>query len=328
MTRAAILLVAATTLLFLGCKKEDAKSSSGASGASAGGRGEVETVLHHRSAEGAVFVTIETIEGYRHRITSLDLATGQPLARKVVPQRPDCVTASVGRLWCVIGDLQLLDVRTLATIADLGTLEKSEPLFASGVVKNGSRGLTQDRAVVLVTGDGQHVRIDPTTVGAARMGPSDPAPGYWGVGSSATTSEVRFGEVIYDFRGRGHDELMLLVDRNAPAEATMAATELAYPAFLAPSLVIDQTVGSAAILRDPPAVLVEHPSSLIAERSQDQLSLLELSGRVRWKIDPGGDLKLAATAGDTVVLALDARPDDLAVAIDLATGAVRWRFEY
>lgn len=327
MTRAALLLVAATTLLFLACKKEDAKSSSGSSGA-AGGRGEVEAVIHHRSAEGAVFVTIETIEGYRHRITSLDLATGQPLARRVVPQRPDCVTASVGRLWCVIGDLQLLDVRTLATIAELGTLEKTEPLFASGVVKSGSRGLTQDRAVVLITGDGQHVRIDPTTVAAARMGPSDPAPGYWGDDRRATTTEVRFGEVIYDFRGRGHDELMLLVDRNAPAEATSAATELAYPAFLAPSLVIDQTVGSAAILRDPPAVLVEHPSSLIAERAQDQLSLLELSGRVRWKIDPRGDLKLAATAGDTVVLALDARPNDLAVAIDLATGAVRWRFQY
>ncbi len=170
-------------------------------------------------------------------------------------------------------------------------------------------------AAVVLLADGRYARVDPDTL--------------------AVTARADIKNLVDD--GRGKTDCNLDTDHKLADGRTLAFTADNRHAIVhkAASLRELEAPGSdAATFLDPRFVLVEDPQLVIVEHvplldrpDAKLISRIDDQLHVMWTAETNGSCQAAHVVGGTLVIATSIAKQR-AVAIDLATGEVLWRFAF
>jgi hypothetical protein len=280
-------------------------------------------VTHKRGAVGA----------QANRVIALDVATGKQLGTHVFDQavvqtdRLQCWPGANGHVPCLEGDkLYILELAALdktIAVADLAkslgrTVDRRFSLSATDLIValDDGRGARVDLATLAVsatTGNGTSVH-DSVIASSARC---------------ASHATVSVGAKTIGFVD-GPLAAVVPIDPHAVTDPFGYGPSAGKPAKLA------EVPADAARFLKPafldlgavPPVFVYHRAKLDA-RTSDPAKLTRLDDKlhVLWTADVGGDCQVARLDHGTIVIA-GTSPKLRAVAVDAATGAVKWTFHY
>jgi hypothetical protein len=253
------------------------------------------------------------------RLTAIDVATGAKQGLRIFDDDVDCWPASVGRIWCSTpaGVLLVLEAQSLATIADASELVAKAGLgkaVAGKVLHNGS-----DATVMLPDGRGAHIDAATLVVREAsdtevrELGPAG--------GRCATIGSIKLADHDFLTFGPGPRSPLVHAERTygelpaAPADAPRFLGENGPPSFLR--------------LADPKLWIVRSYSTIDASTAAEVFSRVDAGAHRLWSAELGGTARChdAILVGTRLVVATR-DPEHRALAIDLDTGAIAWRFSF
>jgi hypothetical protein len=253
--------------------------------------------------KGPVLVVDDRAHGARERgsrLIAVDARDGMRLATRIEssPQLV-CIPARLGRLWCRLDRLRLVDAATLSDVAVVGDTVK-----ALGRAAGDDQVALTAEAAWITLADGRVARLDAESLAVTESGPAKP--------------EARMLSVVVPTRSSCDLQTM----------STLAAAPGRPPALLNPQvLVTDRRTGKAPIVDSPDTNLVQHDSSLETTAAKTLLSRIDATGKAVWTVELGGPCQLATVVGTSLVVATT-NGVQRARAIDLATGAVVWKLAF
>lgn len=261
-----------------------------------------------------------TAEG--ERLTAIDAATGKELAVNV-SSYAECWAGGT-RVVCVdqYDRVDLLDPRTLDV-----THAANDLIAAAELPKATRRYHREGERVVVVLEDGRGAAIDPSTAKVTVLD-SVETPFSRPVSSSCdTTSSYSIGATRWLF-DRGGTRQRLTSDPPPPGlaekprpEESPGMAEKAWPEDPSGPALTYLEPGFLATM--PPKPLVLHAATM--EQRNALLSRIEGISKESWKVDLGGECRRAWVSGERVIV-VTSNPAQRALAIDLASGAVVWKF--
>lgn len=255
------------------------------------------------------------------RITSVDTATGQVTGRRSFDHvHGACEVASPERVWCQVGALEVLDARTLQTVFGVADLLASHQLHA---VKG--RWTIRGATMWLALADGGAAEVDAAT-GTVKDLDQPPIADNVALdlddqyGNEQGDDELNADDACETTRaielagqpwsvGPGRSAVL----RGEPGGET---TQPAAPKFGKPQFLAD-SVGRAPLAAGADPLILTNQS--VVRIAQD--------GHAVWTTPLPGACNTATVAGDALVISTP-NASSRVLAIDLATGQIRWRAGY
>lgn len=255
----------------------------------------------------------------RARVTVLDQATGATVARHLFDDVGGCQAAGPGRMWCDLGPLAVHDARTLARLAPV-----DERITAAGLGRPlPGRWLLDGGTATWALDDGRAALVDAATLTAS---PADRVPAALlphpltgqppppaAIRAPLTCDETAAARWSGTPTVTDGDATWAVEDRGGRAALRRKGGPAPSTTFLRPTLL--------AVVAGAPLFL--HHASLEAGRDAVSVSRLGPDGGAAWTVELRGQC-LGWHVDGTTLLVVSDRADRRALAIDGATGAVRW----
>lgn len=282
-------------------------------------------------AGGAPRVLLLARKSRGRRLDLLDARTGVRLARRALSKSIAYVwSAGAGRLWTVRRyrpkRVALLDAETLQDVYAWSDLLRLNPALAAGLHGSSNRYDPATKGVIVTTSSGDNLVIDPRTGRASRFaGRGSYHPGK----GSGTTYHVKVQDLTYRFGTlTGSRRQVLRVQQSGPGSRSGADPgDVGKDSFLDPRFLADTTTRQAIELPAGRGFVIRHKAKLGGAREL-LVTAVSRDGRAGWTYHcPPGTLKGVFQLGSVLILAMRKYPDkSFVVALDLATGQVRWRY--
>lgn len=257
----------------------------------------------------------------RRRIDVLDPRSGDRLARVVVSARKDGLwPAGPKRVWLVQPrrkGVDLLELPSLRPVRSWSEIVARTPALHDGI--HGSVVAAADGAAHVTTNGGVQLRIDPQS-GEARPSLGGGVRPYQFAGS--TSYQAREADVTYSFAKLPGSQRKVLRRRGREAPP---ASALGLDSFLRPVFLRDRVTGQAVRLPQG-GFVIDHRRTL--RRSNELwISGVTREGKRLWtSSSERGTLRGVYVIGGLLVAVDKYRDKAYVLALELATGKLRWRY--